>query len=86
MSEPVEVIVESVRRAFEKTPPELASDVAAQGLVLAGGGALIRGLDKLISQELNIKVKIADDPLTSVVMGAGIALQNIKEYRRVFIN
>lgn len=86
MSEPVEVIVESVRRAFEKTPPELASDVASQGLVLAGGGALIRGLDRLISQELNIRVKIADDPLTSVVMGAGIALQNIKEHRRVFIN
>ena len=86
MSEPVEVIVESVRRAFEKTPPELASDVASQGVVLAGGGALIRGLDRLISQELNIRVKIAEDPLTSVVMGAGLALQNIKEYRRVFIN
>jgi len=86
MSEPVEVIVESVRRAFEKTPPELASDVASSGVVLAGGGALIRGLDKRISQELKIKVKIAEDPLTSVVMGAGVALQNIKEYRRVFIN
>ncbi len=86
MSEPVEVIVESVRRAFEKTPPELASDVAEQGLVLAGGGALIRGLDRLITQELNLKVRIAEDPLTSVVMGAGIALQNIKQYRQVFIN
>ena len=86
MSEPVEVIVESVRRAFEKTPPELASDVAEQGLVLAGGGALIRGLDRLITQELNIKVHIAEDPLTCVVMGAGIALQDIKDYKRVFIN
>jgi rod shape-determining protein MreB len=86
MAEPVGVIVESVRRAFEKTPPELASDVAERGLVLAGGGALIRGLDQLIYEELNLKVIIADDPLTSVVMGAGIALQNIKEYRRVFIN
>ena len=86
MSEPVEVIVESVRRAFEKTPPELASDVAEQGLVLAGGGALIRGLDRLITQELNIRVHIAEDPLTCVVMGAGIALQEIKDYKRVFIN
>jgi Actin-like ATPase involved in cell morphogenesis len=86
MSEPVEVIVEAVRRAFEKTPPELASDVAEQGLVLAGGGALIRGLDERISREMNIRVHIADDPLTCVVMGAGLALQNIKEARRVFIN
>jgi rod shape-determining protein MreB len=86
MAEPVAVIVESVRRAFEKTPPELASDVAERGLILAGGGALIRGLDQLIYEELNLKVTIADDPLTSVVMGAGIALQNIKDYRRVFIN
>ena len=86
MAEPVAVIVESVRRAFEKTPPELASDVAEQGVTLAGGGALIRGLDKLIQHELNIKVRIAEDPLTCVVMGAGIALQNIKEFRRVFIN
>ncbi|MGD8564287.1 MAG: rod shape-determining protein [Desulfarculaceae bacterium] len=86
MAEPVEVIVESVRRAFEKTPPELAADVAETGLVLAGGGALIRGLDKLITHELNLKVVIADDPLTSVVMGAGIALHDIKDYRRVFIN
>lgn len=86
MAEPVGVIVESVRRAFEKTPPELASDVAEQGVTLAGGGALIRGLDKLIQHELNIKVRIAEDPLTCVVMGAGLALQNIKEFRRVFIN
>jgi len=86
MSEPVGVILEAVRRAFEKTPPELAADVAESGLVLAGGGALIRGLDQLILKELNLKAVIADDPLISVVMGAGIALQNIKEYRRVFIN
>jgi len=86
MAEPVGIILESIRRAFEKTPPELGSDVAEQGVVLAGGGALIRGLDKLITQELNLKVRIADEPLTTVVMGAGIALQNIKEYRRVFIN
>ena len=86
MAEPVGIILESIRRAFEKTPPELASDVAEQGVVLAGGGALIRGLDRLINQELNLKVRIAEDPLTAVVMGAGIALQNIKEYRRVFIN
>jgi rod shape-determining protein MreB len=86
MAEPVGVILEAVRRAFEKTPPELAADVAEGGLVLAGGGALIRGLDRLIEDELKLRVRIADDPLTSVVMGAGIALQNVREFRRVFIN
>jgi rod shape-determining protein MreB len=60
--------------------------VADQGLTLAGGGALIRGLDKLIAHDLGIKVRIAEDPLSSVVLGAGMALQNIRDYRRVFIN
>ncbi len=86
MSEPVEVILESVKRAFEKTPPELAADVAEQGLMLAGGGALIRGLDRLLSREMDLRVNVADDPLSSVAVGAGIALQNVKEYKRVFIN
>ena len=86
MSEPLTVIVESIRRAFEKTPPELAADVAESGLTLAGGGALIRGLDQLITQDMDIKVNIAPDPLTCVVMGTGMALQNTKEYHRVFIN
>jgi len=86
MAEPVEVILESVKRAFEKTPPELAADVADQGIMLAGGGALIRGLDELIRQEMKLKVNVAEDPLTCVAMGAGIALHNVKEYRRVFIN
>jgi rod shape-determining protein MreB len=86
MREPVQIIVESVRRAFEKTPPELTADIAEHGIVLAGGGALIRGLDKLLEQEMHVNVYIADDPLTSVVLGAGMALQNIHEYKRVFIN
>ena len=86
MAEPVEVIIESIQRAFEKTPPELAADVAQVGLTLTGGGALIKGLDQLIRDVMNIKVNIADNPLNSVVMGAGLALQNAKEYRRVYIN
>ena len=86
MAEPVQVITESVRRAFEKTPPELAADVAERGLVLAGGGALIRGLDQLLARELSMGVHIADNPLTTVVMGAGTALQNLRHFRRVFLN
>lgn len=86
ISEPVEVILESIQRAFEKTPAELTADVAREGITLTGGGALIRGLDKRITEHLGIRVNVADDPLTSVVLGAGVALQNIKEYRRVFLN
>ena len=86
MRDAVDVIVESVRRAFEKTPPELSADVAETGLYLAGGGALIRGLDRLIHESLQIRVNIAEDPLTCVVMGAGIALHSFKNYRRVFLN
>jgi len=86
MAEPVSVIVESVRRAFEKTPPELASDVADEGLVLAGGGALIRGLDRLLARDLGVKVIVAEDPLNTVVVGAGKALRDMKTYRRVFLN
>ncbi len=86
ISEPVEVILESIQRAFEKTPAELTADIAREGITLAGGGALIRGLDRLISEQLQIRVNLADDPLTSVVLGTGVALQNMKEYRRVFVN
>jgi rod shape-determining protein MreB len=86
MNEPVQVIVESVRRAFEKTPPELTADIAEQGIILAGGGALIKGLDKLLKKEINVDVRIADDPLTSVVVGVGMAMQDIGEYKRLFLN
>jgi rod shape-determining protein MreB len=86
MREPVQIIVESVRRAFEKTPPELTADIAEYGITLAGGGALIRGLDKLLQQEMRVNVYVADEPLASVVLGAGMALQNIREYKRVFLN
>ncbi len=86
MNEPVQIIVESVRRAFEKTPPELTADVAEYGIVLTGGGALIKGLDKLLEKEMNVKVYVADDPLTSVVVGVGLAMQDMREYKRVFLN
>ena len=86
MKEPVHIIVESVRRAFEKTPPELTADIAEHGIILTGGGALIRGLDKLLEQEMHVNVYVADDPLTSVVLGAGMAIQNMREYKRIFLN
>lgn len=84
--EPVKSIVLATRKALEKTPPELVTDIANNGLLLAGGGALLKGLDKLICQETDINVIVDDDPLTTVVRGTGIAMENEKEFEHVFIN
>jgi rod shape-determining protein MreB len=86
IKEPVNIIVDSVIRALEKTSPQLAADVAQNGIWLAGGGALLRGLDKLISEQANINVILDEDPLTTVVRGTGIAMENEKTYKHVFIN
>jgi rod shape-determining protein MreB len=71
------VIVATVRRVLERTPPELASDVIDRGIVLTGGGALLRGIDDLILTETGVPVHIADDPLRCVAKGAGMALDYI---------
>ncbi len=73
-------IEEAILKALEKTPPELASDIFRRGLYLTGGGALLRGLDKRISQKIKLPVHIADDPLRSVVRGTGMALKHIHKY------
>ncbi len=86
IKEPVNIIVESVIRALEKTSPQLVADVAQNGILLAGGGSLLRGLDRLISERANINVVMDDDPLTTVVRGTGIAMENEKQYDQVFIN
>ncbi|MCE5335094.1 MAG: rod shape-determining protein [Desulfobacteraceae bacterium] len=86
MKEPIGAIVESVKRALEKTPPDLASDIHDQGFWLAGGGALLKGLDKLLSQATNLKVNIAEDPLTAVARGAGAVIDHVDFFRQVFIN
>lgn len=77
ISEPVNNIVETVRIALEKTPPELAADIVDRGIVLAGGGALIRNLDVLLREETGLPVMIAEDPLCSVVLGSGKTLDQI---------
>jgi rod shape-determining protein MreB len=86
IKEPVAAIEESALRALEKVPPEMAADIAVSGITLAGGGALLKGLDALINKRTNLPVNIAPDPLTSVAMGAGVALSNIKKYSEVFVN
>ena len=77
LSEPVGAIVEAVRSALERTPPELSADIVDKGIVLAGGGAMLRGLDMLLREETGLPVMIADDPLSSVVLGCGKALDEL---------
>ena len=84
MSEPLSVIVEAVKRTLERTPPELAADIIDRGIMLAGGGALLKGLDTLISHETGIVTHVAADPLSCVVLGTGRVLENFKQLERVF--
>ncbi len=86
IDEPVEAIVEAVRRALERLPPELVSDLQDTGMILTGGGALLRGLDSRIAEKTSLRVNIAEDPLTSVVMGSGKALEELDKYKKVFIS
>ncbi|MEW6776277.1 MAG: rod shape-determining protein [Bdellovibrionota bacterium] len=83
MSEPVHAILDAVRVALERTPPELAADIANKGIVLAGGGALIRNLDVLIREETGLPVIIAENPLWCVALGSGKALDNIDLLKQV---
>ena len=84
LGEVVSAIVAAIHQALENTPPELSGDIMSAGLTLAGGGALLKGLDKKIADELNIKVTIADNPLAAVVEGAGISLDNEAVYRDIW--
>ena len=83
LMEPISTIVESVRVTLERCPPELSADLVDRGLVLAGGGALLRGLDKLLSEETGLPVHVAEDPLSAVAEGTGRALMEIKFLRQV---
>jgi rod shape-determining protein MreB len=86
LSEATSAILEAIRITLERTPPELSSDLIGRGLVLAGGGALLRGLDKLISEETGLPVHIADDPLTAVALGTGRYLSDIRLLKRLSVN
>ena len=83
ITEQVDAIIEAVKMALELTPPELSADIVDQGIVLTGGGALLRNLDKRLSQETGLPIIIAEDPLSSVVLGSGKALENIDILREV---
>ena len=86
LKEPVKIIVDSIKRALEKTPPELSADILDNGIYLTGGGALLKGLDKLISAETGLHVTVTENPLTDVVKGTGKAIENYKIYKNVFVS
>ena len=85
LNENIAQIVEIVKQTLERTPPELSSDILDRGVLITGGGALLKGLDERIRMETNLPVHIAEDPLTAVVRGAGKAIENINKYSKVFI-
>lgn len=83
LHEPVSAIVEAIRFTLERCPPELSADLVDRGIVLAGGGALLRGMDKLISEQTGLPVHVADDPLSAVAEGTGMVLSELKFLRKV---
>jgi len=86
IAEQVEAIVATVRMALEQTPPELSADIVDHGIVLTGGGALLRNLDKRLNKETGLPIIIADDPLSSVVLGSGQALEDIDVLKEIMIS
>jgi rod shape-determining protein MreB len=81
LSEPVSIIVDAVHSALENTPPELSSDLVSRGIMLAGGGSLLKNLDILISKETGLPVRVAENPLLCVVLGAGRVLDDLDFFR-----
>jgi rod shape-determining protein MreB len=85
LNESIVQIVDAVRQTLERTPPELSADILDRGIMLTGGGALLKGLDERIRMETNLPVHIAEDPLTAVVRGAGKVIDNLNHYSKVLI-
>jgi rod shape-determining protein MreB len=85
LSETVANMIDAIKRLFEKTSPELAADIAERGIVLTGGGALLKGLDEKIKEVIDLPVHVVPDPLVCVVKGSGKILDRIEEYKEVLI-
>lgn len=83
LAEPVSTIVESVRVSLERCPPELSADLVDSGIVMVGGGSLLRGLDKLLSKETGLPVNVADDPLSAVALGTGKVIENVHYLKEI---
>lgn len=85
LAEPVMMIVDCIKTTLEKTPPELAADIMERGIMITGGGALLKGLDRMISEETGIKVNVADNPLDCVTLGTAHVLDEINTLRKVLL-
>jgi rod shape-determining protein MreB len=85
ISQSIDTVVEAIREVLETTPPEILSDIMRSGIVLAGGGALLKGLDTLLTEWLKVPVIVADDPLTAVARGTGVILENLDAHRDIFL-
>jgi rod shape-determining protein MreB len=83
IQEQVDTILEIIKTALEQIPPELAADIVDRGVVLTGGGALLKGLDEMLRKETGLPITLSDDPLSTVVLGSGKALENIDLLRDV---
>ncbi len=86
LAEPVAQILEAVKQTLERTPPELAADIVDRGIVMVGGGSLLRGIDRLLAEETGMPVTLADDPLSAVALGTGRALEEIETLSRILIS
>jgi rod shape-determining protein MreB len=85
LTEPISIIVDAVRAALENAPPELSSDLVDRGIMMSGGGSLLKNLDILLSKETGLPVKLAPDPLLCVVLGAGKVLEEIDFFREALM-
>ena len=84
LTDPLNQIVSAVKTALEHTPPELGADIAERGMMLTGGGALLRDLDRLLAEETGLPVLVAEDPLTCVARGCGMALERMDQLGSIF--
>jgi len=85
LSRSVKIIVDAVKETIENTPPELIADIMSRGIVMVGGGGLLRGLDKLLEEETKMPIKVEEDPLTTVARGTGIILEDIEKLREILV-
>ncbi|GAG49420.1 unnamed protein product, partial [marine sediment metagenome] len=81
----IDAIVQTVITVFGQTPPELAADIAERGIVLTGGGALLKNMDKLISEKIDLPITISEDPISTVALGAGKVIDNIEILKQVMV-